>query len=402
MTSLPLLALALSVLVWGSGCQPAVLASADMQQKFFSSLKNANPEEEPAVRCANYYNLVGRVDLALNELNRAIAVYPNSVRLLNAIGGCYDRLGNYAKAREMYERALAQDADNNLIRNNLGYSSYLSGDLKGAEKIFQDILAQNPDYTLARNNLGLVWCRQGKEKEALSFWQKTEGDIPAREKLHQVLAYLGKPAESPPISVSEDKGKPQNTPVALQNGSEKQPSNQDQLTEITRLPKALANSCSSPVLAEDPGPMPVKSSQVARKTATASPELPVKIAEVAMVVQPASYSPPPAGISPAAQTDTIILEALQAKAPDAAPSQTRQLLAPASINGAALLPDGPEPPRQPRYYRRPQWQRLKKPRIITCSPQEPQKNQNPMKTYLNQEAIPPPQSASGKQETTIY
>jgi tetratricopeptide (TPR) repeat protein len=385
MTSLPLFALALSVLFLGSGCHHAVLSAADMQQKFFSSMKNANPEEESAVRCAHYYNLVGRIDLALNELNRANAVYPNSVRLLNAIGGCYDRLGNYVKAREMYERALAQDAGNNLIRNNLGYSCYLSGDLIGAEKIFQEILASQPDDTLARNNLGLVWCRQGKEKESLSLWQKTDGDISAREKLHQVLAYLGKPTESPPISVSEDKGKSQKTPVALQKGFEKQPSNQDQLTEITRLPKSLANSCPSPVLAEDPGPVPVKTSQVARKPATASPELPVKVAEVAMVVQPASYSPPPAGINFAAQAVTPNREAPDALAP-----------------GVPLFQDDAEQPRYPRYYRRPQWQRMRKSRMIICAPQETPKTNNPMKTYLNQESLYQSQNATGKVENTIY
>ena len=195
MKSLPLLALGFSVLLLGSGCQHAVLSSSDMQQKFFSSLKNSSSGEESALRSAHYYTLVGRVDLALNELNHAIALYPNNVRLLNAVGGCYDRLGNYAKAREMYETALAQDAGNNLVRNNFGYSRYLSGDITGAETIFKKILADDPNDTLARNNLGLVWCRQGKEKEALSLWQKSDGDIQAREKLHQVLAYLGKPVD---------------------------------------------------------------------------------------------------------------------------------------------------------------------------------------------------------------
>ncbi len=109
------------------------------------------------------------------------------------MGSCYDRLGEYAKAQEMYERILAQEAGNTPALNNLGYSYYLSGDLIKAETIFQEVLAKDPENTLAQNNLGLVWCRQGKENKALSLWQKTEGDLAAREKLTQVLAYLGKP-----------------------------------------------------------------------------------------------------------------------------------------------------------------------------------------------------------------
>ena len=141
----------------------------------------------------------------------------------------------------------------------------------------------------------------GKRKRGLEFLAKNRRRYSSPGKITSGACLFGQTRETPPISVSEDKGKSQNTPVALQKGFEKQPSNKDQLTEITRLPKSLANSGPSPVLAEDPGPVPVKTSQVARKTATASPELPVKVAEVAMVVQPASYSPPPADISPAAQ-----------------------------------------------------------------------------------------------------
>ncbi len=107
-------------------------------------MKNANPEEERAWRSAQYYQLVGRFDLALKELNQAVAVDPHNVRLLNALGSCYDRLGEYAKAQEMYEKILVQEAGNTPARNNLGYSYYLSGDLVKAETVFQAVLAKDP------------------------------------------------------------------------------------------------------------------------------------------------------------------------------------------------------------------------------------------------------------------
>jgi hypothetical protein len=400
MKSLPLLALGLSVLLLGSGCQPAVLSSADMQQKFFSSLKNASPEEEPALRCAQYYNLVGRADLALNELNRALDVYPNNVRLLNAVGGCFDRLGNYAQAQQMYARALAQDAGNNLIRNNLGYSCYLNGDLGRAEKIFQEILAQCPDDTQARNNLGLLWCRQGKEKDALNLWQKTDGDLPAREKLHQVLAYLGKPVEKTTIGTSAGKDKPPKTSVDLPNYSAKPPEPQAQLTEIAQSPKRPANPRPSPLPAEAAQPAPVKTSNRVPEKASSEPR--VKVEEVEMVIQPASYSPPPAGLNPASQAETMIIEAPGVRKPGSAPGKTRQLSAVPSITDPDLLPDYVEPPRQPRYYRRPQWQRIRQPQIITCPPQEPQPTNHPVNKYLRQESTYQPQKSSGRQETTVY
>ena len=396
MKSLSLLALGLSVLLLGSGCQPARLSSSDMQQ-FGASLKNASPEEEPALRCAQYYNLVGRADLALNELNRALDVYPNSVRLLNAVGGCFDRLGNYAQAQQMYERALAQDAKNNLLRNNLGYSCYLSGDLDRAEKIFQEVLAQCPDDTLARNNLGLLWCRQGKEKGALNLWQKTDGDLQAREKLQQVLAYLGKPVEKTTIGTSAGKDKPPKTSVDLPNHAAKPPEPQAQLTEIAQSPQRSANPRPSPLPAAAPQPAPVKNST--RTPGKASPDPHVKVEEVEMVIQPASYSPPPAGLNPASQADTLIHQAPAVRAPGSAPGKTRQLSAVPSVTDPDLLPDYVGPPRQPRYYRRPQWQRIRQPQIITCPPQEPQKSNNPVNKYLSQESTYQPQKSSGRQET---
>ena len=69
MNSITALVFGLSLLVVGSGCQHAAAPSLKMQQQFFSSLKNSNPEEERALRSAQYYQLVGRFDLALKELS---------------------------------------------------------------------------------------------------------------------------------------------------------------------------------------------------------------------------------------------------------------------------------------------------------------------------------------------
>ncbi len=104
MKSFQLMVLGLSLLVAGIGCQHAAHPSLEMQQKFFSNIKSSNPEEERALRCAQYYKLVGRFDLAVKELNHALSQDTQNVRLLNALGSCYDRLGDYARAQEMYDR----------------------------------------------------------------------------------------------------------------------------------------------------------------------------------------------------------------------------------------------------------------------------------------------------------
>jgi Flp pilus assembly protein TadD len=400
MKSLLFVPLGLSLLLLLSGCQHAVHPSLEMQQKFFSSLKDSNPIEEHALRAAQYHNLVGRADLALNELNRALEQSPNSVRLLNAVGGCYDRLGNYAKARQMYEMILAQDAGNNLVKNNLGYSCYLSGDFAGAERIFQEILASQPGDTLARNNLGLVWCRQGKEKEAMGLWQKAEGDIQAREKLNQVLAFLGKPVEPSSGNAAQGKGKPPETPEALANGFINQGENMARLSEMTRPPKGPADSCPAPLAAAVPQSFPFKNSQTAKNPAGVLPKPQVKIEEVEMVVQPASFNPSPASSNPAPQTAGLTQSTPDSLAPPAVPGRTRK---PSAVDYFLedLKSDRAEPSTQ-RYFRRSQWQGMRKSKIITYPPVESPKTEQTLKNCLHQESVYQPRNASNRQETTVY
>ena len=113
--------LSLIVILFGSGCQHAVNSSLAVQDNFFKSLRTSNPVADRALLCAQYHNLIGRYDLALEELEKAAASDPHDPRLLNAMGKCYDKLGKYDRARDFYERILAADADNLPARNNLGY-----------------------------------------------------------------------------------------------------------------------------------------------------------------------------------------------------------------------------------------------------------------------------------------
>jgi tetratricopeptide (TPR) repeat protein len=395
MKSLRMLILGVSVLLAGCGCQHAASPSLKMQQQFFSSLKNSNPEEERVWRSAQYYQLAGRFDLALKELNKAVASDPHNVRLLNALGSCYDRLGEYAKAQEMYERILAQEAGNTPARNNLGYSYYLSGDLVKAETVFQAVLAKDPNNTLAQNNLGLVWCRQGHENKALSLWQKTEGDLQAREKLTQVLAYLGKSGEKT-ATTSPNAITPQ-IPVA-RNRSEDNGEKQVPLAELARSKKIPAGNQPSIQVASDLEPTSVQPSKTLRTPGKFPQEAQVKVEEVQMVIQPASYSPPQAGMNPAAEDSIPILTPTRGLPGKSAPGKTNPAQAKTVISEADLNQIDTEPPR--RYYRPRQWKRYWKPRMITYTPQEPQKPAKPMKDYINTGLIH--RSAAGGPEAAIY
>jgi Tfp pilus assembly protein PilF len=176
---------------FGCGCQQYNRPSSAHQQKFLSSLRAPTFDSVQTIRSAHYFKLMGRVDLALKELIEASERDPQNLKLLNALGGCYDDLGQYARAQEFYEKVLTIEPENISALNNLGYSLFLSGNHSAAESYFQAVLAKNPQNTLARNNLGLLYCRQGQSERALNLWQQAEGETQAKEKLSQVLAKIG-------------------------------------------------------------------------------------------------------------------------------------------------------------------------------------------------------------------
>jgi hypothetical protein len=397
MKSCQLLVLGLSVLVFGGGCQHAASPSLAMQKKFFSSLKDANPEEDRALRHAHYYQLVGRYDLAVKELSPAVAADPHNIRLLNGLGSCYDKMGSYAQAQEIYARILSQDPGHNPAKNNLGYSYFLSGDLVKAESLFQEILAHDPSNTVAKNNLGLVWCRQGKDSQALNLWQKTEGELAAREKYQQILAYLGQSGEKAVTGDTNAKTATLQIPGERHAVPDK-PEKRAQPEELARSSKKPVPSQPPTLIAADrqpTAPQPARSAGTEKKF----PQEPqVTVEEVQMVIQPASYSPPPVVGSPTAE-EAIPTIAPRNRLPEKSvpginnPGKTKTVLSDDDLDEIDT-----EPPR--RFYRPRQWKRYWKPRMITSTPQEPQKPVKPLKEYINSGLSH--RSASGGPEAPIY
>lgn len=398
MKSLTLVILALGVVLLGGGCQRARLATAEMPQQFFASWRNASPGEDAALRSAQYYHLVGRSDLALSELQRALTLSPDNVRLLNAVAGCYDKLGNYAKAQEIYEKALTLETNNHLIRNNLGFSCYLAGDWSRAEKIFQEILVAQPHNTLARNNLGLLWCRLGREKEALHLWQQTDGELQAREKLQQVLAYLGKPVAKtglgPPARVAKTDDLPEPAPYArLKPAATQKPV----AAAAQSYPKPAALQ-PAPGAAAEPAAVPDKTSP--RKSAPSAGEPRVKVEEVKMIVQPASLGPPPVALQSPSPADTLYVEPARARPP--APDEKCRPAVVTSPPEDDILAEAEEPRRPRQAWHRFPGARTKKPKIIIYDAADSPKPHDPLKSLLQQETSYHPVNRALRQESAVY
>lgn len=171
-------------------------------QKQINTLSRESPRMRPArqldrlVQNAAHLRQSGRLELAVEELEEARLREPDNLEILDLLAQCYEELGHFDRAREVYDQGLSQAGHHQALENNRCYSLYLQGRLNQAEACFRKVLRRNPDNQTARNNLGLVLCRQTREAEALALWQEDLGEAEARQLLGQALATLGR--EVPP------------------------------------------------------------------------------------------------------------------------------------------------------------------------------------------------------------
>ena len=170
-------------------------------QKQINTFRGGAPQIRPSshtdrlVQNATYLRQSGRLELAVEELEEAHLQEPENLEILDELARCYEDLGHFARAQELYDEALSR-GHHPALENNRCYSFYLQGKLGRAEACFRETLARDPDNQMARNNLGLVLCRQGREAEAQAVWQEFLTETESRERLGQALAALGR--EAPP------------------------------------------------------------------------------------------------------------------------------------------------------------------------------------------------------------
>jgi Tfp pilus assembly protein PilF len=143
------------------------------------------------LRNAHYFKLMGQPALAIKQLEEAHRLYPDNLKVTDALARSYDESGLHQEAQQIYRAALTLDPDNPVLLNNLGFSYYLAGKGDQAETCFRKSLARYPNNSALRNNLGLLLCRQGRREEARRLWQEAAGEAEAAQKLAQALAALG-------------------------------------------------------------------------------------------------------------------------------------------------------------------------------------------------------------------
>ena len=318
---------ALAGALLGAGCNASWLANNETNRVV------ALPAAADAARLlynAHYYQLLGRPEVALKNLQQAHEADPTNIKVVDALAQMYQEQGQFRQAQELYQETLTRYGENRALRNNWCFSYYLQGDLRRAESCFQEALARDPGNMAARNNLGLLWCRQGKLAEAKRLWEEAEDATLAKTRMNQALAFLG--MSGPAYANLEEPGP--GGPVA--DSSAKSPAKPaSPAVEAAPPARPLAAAAAPAIVASQDGSLVVAEGQASVKATPAA-----GLAESAKAPAPQQ----PAAPVPVA-TQTVFPAAkppitAQAAAP-AAPAATRPT---AGLLETAKVAPAPAPP----------------------------------------------------------
>lgn len=134
---------------------------------------------------------VGRVDDAIAETERALALDPALVKARVNLLILYARTGKAQKAEEQYKAVLASDPDEFPdAYYNYGVLLVNEGRFEEAEKAFRKTLAIAPSNDAAHHNLGYLLEREGKLPEAAAEYRKAIEIRPTSREAHFKLGRI--------------------------------------------------------------------------------------------------------------------------------------------------------------------------------------------------------------------
>lgn len=147
----------------------ACASDADREE---SAAKLANRVKIHADLGASYL-IHNKLDIAQQELERALELNPDDSQANNIMGLLQIRLKNDDKAEQHFRRAIGEQPDNSDARNNYAVFLCERNRYADADEQFRaairNPLYQSPDQ--GNTNAGLCWLRAGDKKKAAGFFR---------------------------------------------------------------------------------------------------------------------------------------------------------------------------------------------------------------------------------------
>jgi eukaryotic-like serine/threonine-protein kinase len=146
--------------------QKALAAAQQAQQ-----LNDQLPEVHSTLGAV--YQATGKYTESISELNRALALSPNSDDIYRGLGHVYLASGNGPQAIQAFQKAVSLNPyfwDN---QNSLGGAYFQLGDYQKALEAFTQVTVLEPNIGSGYENVGNVYLQQGKYQESVPYLQKS-------------------------------------------------------------------------------------------------------------------------------------------------------------------------------------------------------------------------------------
>jgi len=127
------------------------------------------------------YQEKGRLDEAVEQYKRAIAIYPDDYKAHYNLGVVYDQQGLLDKAVQSYQRAVQINPAYPNAHFNLGIIYQTQGLTDQAIGHFRKVTELDPADFEALNNLGVAYAVQGRLDKAKMEWEKVLEIDPANK-----------------------------------------------------------------------------------------------------------------------------------------------------------------------------------------------------------------------------
>ena len=171
--------------------------------KYSEALKFAENGEDPEVffNRGIAYKVMGEIDKAAAEYERALEVTPKYAEALNNLGNIRKDQKQYDEAIRCLELSIEVFPDNPSTYNNLGTVFAMKGNFNKAALYFTKAVRLQPSYIDARQNLGQAYQRQGRldvaEKEFGEVLQMTRGMMLRQKKRLEAARVMVDQAKKP-------------------------------------------------------------------------------------------------------------------------------------------------------------------------------------------------------------
>jgi tetratricopeptide (TPR) repeat protein len=163
-----------------------------LPEAFDSALIEIFPELENKIQYEEGYDLIlkGRYQEGLEKLLPLKESYDDWWNYLFFIGLGYRMLEEYPKAIHYFERALALSPDNLDILNELGISFTMDRNFEEAGRVYHQALLLEPGNSEILCNMGILAYSKGNDALAMEFFEKARNINPADEITLQWIDHL--------------------------------------------------------------------------------------------------------------------------------------------------------------------------------------------------------------------